>query len=78
MAPSQSPLAQNFNQTKNRFYTRPTDALRKDAYVSAHLPLQKEDQCPEDVFNRILWHATKGSQTSYLSWAVKVVRDDDD
>ena len=37
--------------------------LRKDAYVSARLPLDKEDQCPEDLFNHILWRATKGSQT---------------
>jgi hypothetical protein len=34
--------------------------LRQDALVSAKLPLQQEDQCPEDVFNRILWHAGKG------------------
>ena len=51
--------------------------LRKDAYVSARLPLKKEDQCPEDVFNRILWHAAKGSQTPYPVWAVKVTDDDD-
>ena len=51
--------------------------LRKDACVSARLPLQKEDQCPEDVFNRILWDATKGPQTPYPLWAVKAVDDDD-
>ena len=51
--------------------------LRKDAYVSARLPLEKEDQCPEDVFNRILWHATKGPQTPYPVWAVRTVDDDD-
>jgi Phosphoesterase family len=50
--------------------------LRKDAYVSAHLPLKKEDQCPEDVFNRILWDATKGPQTPYPVWAVNRVDDD--
>jgi YVTN family beta-propeller protein len=50
--------------------------LRKDAYISAHLPLKKEDQCPEDLFNRILWRATKGSQTPYPVWAVKMVDDD--
>ena len=44
--------------------------LRKDALVSAKLPLDKEDQCPEDVFNRILWRAMKGSQTPYPAWAV--------
>ena len=51
-------------------------ALRKDALVSAKLPLEKEDQCPEDLFNRILWRALKGSQTPYPAWAVKVVDDD--
>jgi hypothetical protein len=51
--------------------------LRKDAYVSAKLPLEKEDQCPEDLFNRILWRAAKGSQTPYPTWAMKVVEDDD-
>jgi hypothetical protein len=51
--------------------------LRKDAYVSARLPLEKEDQCPEDLFNRILWRAMKGSQAPYPVWAVKAVDDDD-
>jgi DNA-binding beta-propeller fold protein YncE len=47
--------------------------LRKDAMVSTKLPLDKEDQCPEDVFNRILWRATKGTQTPYPDWAVRTV-----
>jgi hypothetical protein len=51
--------------------------LRQDACVSAWLPLKQEDQCPEDVFNRILWHAAKGPQTPYPIWAVKTVNDDD-
>ncbi len=51
--------------------------LRKDAYVSARLPLKKEDQCPEDLFNRILWHAAKGSQAPYPLWAVKTADDGD-
>jgi YVTN family beta-propeller protein len=50
--------------------------LREDAYVSERLPLKKEDQCPEDVFNRILWDATKGPQTPYPIWAVRAVDDD--
>jgi len=50
--------------------------LRRDAYASARLPLDKEDQCPEDLFNRILWRATKGPQTPYPVWAVKMVDDD--
>jgi DNA-binding beta-propeller fold protein YncE len=51
--------------------------LRRDAYVSAKLPLDKEDQCPEDVFNRILWRAAKGSQVAYPAWAVKTTEDND-
>ena len=50
--------------------------LRKDAYVSSRLPLKQEDQCPEDVFNRILWDATKGPQTPYPLWAVKATDHD--
>jgi YVTN family beta-propeller protein len=51
--------------------------LRKDAYVSGRLPLDKEDQCPEDVFNQILWRAAKGSQTPFPAWAVKAAEDND-
>jgi YVTN family beta-propeller protein len=51
--------------------------LRRDACVSAKLPLDKEDQCPEDVFNRILWRAAKGSSAAYPIWAVKTAEDDD-
>jgi YVTN family beta-propeller protein len=51
--------------------------LRKDAYVSARLPLKQEDQCPEEVFNRILWDATKGPKTPYPLWAVKPTDDGD-
>ena len=49
--------------------------LRKDAYVSARLPLDKPDQCPEDVLNRILWRATMGAKP-YPEWAVKIVDED--
>jgi YVTN family beta-propeller protein len=49
--------------------------LRKDAIASAKLPLEKADQCPEDVLNRILWRATMGAKP-YPEWAVKIVDDD--
>ena len=49
--------------------------LRKDALVSAKLPLDKPDQCPEDVLNRILWRATMGAKP-YPEWAVKTVDKD--
>jgi YVTN family beta-propeller protein len=52
------------------------DAQRRhDAYVSARLPLEKPDQCNEDVLNRILWRATMG-RVPYPEWAVKLVNDD--
>jgi hypothetical protein len=50
--------------------------LRKDALVSAKLPLDKEDECPEDLFNRIIWRATFGAQKPYPEWAVKFAGDD--
>jgi len=49
--------------------------LRKDAVVSARLPLDKADQCNEDVLNRILWRATMGMKP-YPEWAVKAGDDD--
>jgi YVTN family beta-propeller protein len=52
--------------------------LRNNAYASARLPLDKIDACPEDTFNRILWHAMKGSQAPYPAWAVTVSDGDDD
>ncbi len=52
--------------------------LRRNAYASARLPLHKVDACPEDQFNRILWHAMKGSQVPYPEWAITKVEDEDD
>jgi hypothetical protein len=51
--------------------------LRKDAYVSAGLPLEEADQCPEDQLNRILWRAVKGTSQPYPQWAVEKTPDDD-
>jgi hypothetical protein len=51
--------------------------LRRDAYVSAHLPLDQPDQCPEDQLNRILWRAQKGPRQPYPQWAVSPTPDDD-
>jgi hypothetical protein len=52
--------------------------LRKNAVVSARLNFKKVDACPEDVLNRILWHAMKGGGEAYPEWAVSRVTDDDD
>lgn len=44
--------------------------LRHDALVSSALPLEKMDACPEDVLNRILWRAQRGSNALYPAWAL--------
>ena len=50
--------------------------LRKDAYASARLPLDRPDACPEDVLNRILWRAMKGTAAPYPVAAIKIVDQD--
>ena len=50
---------------------------KKYAIASTKLPLEEIDQCPEDLFNRIIWNAQKGSKIPYPSWAVTMVVDDD-
>jgi DNA-binding beta-propeller fold protein YncE len=52
--------------------------LRADAIESARLDLSQVDQAPEDVFNRILWRAMKGSAIPYPEWAAGTDEDDDD
>jgi YVTN family beta-propeller protein len=44
--------------------------LRRDALLSARLDFRTVDACPEDILNRILWRAVKGSAAPYPSWAV--------
>jgi YVTN family beta-propeller protein len=50
---------------------------RKWARTSIRLPLDEMDKAPEDTFNRILWHAQKGSAAQYPSWAVTAAPDRD-
>ena len=50
--------------------------LRRDARVSAGLPLAKADQCPENLLNHILWRATMGAHSPYPDWAVKNTDED--
>ncbi len=42
---------------------------KKFARMSSKLPLDEMDECPEDMFNRILWFAQKGT-AQYPAWAV--------
>ncbi|HVY71148.1 MAG TPA: phosphoesterase, partial [Verrucomicrobiae bacterium] len=54
-------------------------AQRAYAIASASLPLAEVDKCPEDLLNRIIWNAQKGSQILYPAWALTHgVKDDDD
>jgi YVTN family beta-propeller protein len=52
--------------------------LRRDAEVSAKLNFREVDKAPEDVLNRILWHAMKGTSEPYPEWAITKGGDDDD
>jgi len=52
--------------------------LRQDAVVSAGLNFKRVDACPEDVLNRILWRAMRGTGVPYPEWAVTILPDDDD
>ena len=42
---------------------------KKFAKISMRLPLDDEDDCPEDTLNRVLWFAQKG-EVPYPVWAV--------
>ncbi|MFY9340962.1 MAG: phosphoesterase [Planctomycetota bacterium] len=53
-------------------------ALRADAEVSATLNFREIDRAPEDVLNRILWRAMRGSRAPYPEWAITPGADDDD
>ena len=50
---------------------------RKYALTSSRLPLDEIDKAPEDIFNRVLWHAQKGSSAPYPIWAVTPMKDRD-
>ncbi|MGE3171725.1 MAG: alkaline phosphatase family protein [Planctomycetota bacterium] len=52
--------------------------LREDALASAALDLSQMDRAPEDLLNRILWRAMRGTAAPYPEWAVTPGADDDD
>jgi len=52
--------------------------LRELAVLSDRLDFKRIDACPEDVLNRILWHATKGSSIPFPKWATTASGKDDD
>jgi len=52
--------------------------LREDAVVSASLNFREIDRAPEDVLNRILWRAMRGSRVPYPEWAITAYEDEDE
>lgn len=44
--------------------------LRQLAEASSTLPLEEIDRCPEELLNRILWHAQRGATAPFPEWAV--------
>ncbi len=52
--------------------------LREDALASAALDLSALDLAPEDLLNRILWRAARGTAVPYPEWAITPGADDDD
>ena len=52
--------------------------LRRDAMASAKINFREVDRAPEDLLNRILWRAMKGSIEAYPEWAVTAGAVDDD
>ena len=53
-------------------------ALKEDAVVSASINFREVDRAPEDVLNRILWRAMRGSRAPYPSWAITADADEDE
>ncbi len=51
--------------------------LRADALASAKMNFREVDRAPEDMLNRILWRAMRGSAEPYPVWAVDTLDDDD-
>jgi hypothetical protein len=52
--------------------------LRRDAVVSSRLNFREADKAPENVLNRILWRAMKGTAEPYPVWAITPGAGDDD
>ncbi len=52
--------------------------LKNDEEKSRALNLNEPDKAPEDLLNRILWRAMRGTAEPYPEWAVHLAEDDDD
>jgi YVTN family beta-propeller protein len=52
--------------------------LKEDALVSAKLNFREVDRAPEDVLNRILWRAMRGSGEPYPEWAISAYEEEEE
>ena len=52
--------------------------MKDDESKSSMLNLDEPDKAPEDMLNRILWNAMRGTDEPYPAWAVHLAEDDDD
>jgi hypothetical protein len=52
--------------------------LRRDALASGRMNFRQVDRAPEDLLNRILWRAMRGTSDPYPEWAITLVEDDED
>jgi DNA-binding beta-propeller fold protein YncE len=52
--------------------------LRRDAELSATFDWRHVDMAPDDLLNRILWRAMRGTAEPYPEWAVGAADDDDE
>jgi hypothetical protein len=48
------------------------------AKESIKMDLSDVDRVDEDLFNRILWHARKGSDATYPQWAISFNEEEDE
>jgi len=72
--PSNIPLDQMNPETKA--ITNP--AQLHWAQESIKMDLTDVDRADENTFNRILWHARKGRDDTYPSWAISFNEEDDE
>jgi len=52
--------------------------LRAHALASSAMNFAEIDKAPEDLLNRVLWHAMRGSATAYPDWAAGVEDDEEE
>ena len=51
--------------------------IRSLAEASCEMNFAQIDRAPEDLLNRVLWHAMRGSEAPYPAWAVVPEEEDD-